>query len=209
MITLSNLSKNYQQQEVIQPTSLTFKEGHIYGLVGRNGSGKTVLLKMLSGLLFPSSGEVVIDGKQLYREISVPESIGLIIEKPGFFEWKTGLQNLQILASLKHRIGKSELLAALESVGLLYAKDKKVKTYSLGMKQRLSIAQALMEDPKLLILDEPMNGLDKQGVELVRGLLLKEKEKGKLIILASHYREDIDVLCDEVYHIESGVITRE
>lgn len=208
MIETLNISKSFNHQQVLAPTSLTFEAGKIYGLIGRNGSGKTVLLKLLAGLLYPTSGKIVIDHQTLHQDMAIPPSMGLIIEKPGFIEWKSGLDNLKLLASLKKEIDLPQIMDILEKVELSHASKRRVKHYSLGMKQRLSIAQALMENPRILILDEPMNGLDNSGVELVRQLLLTEKANGKLIILASHYIEDINLLCDHVFQIDQGHVTQ-
>ena len=193
--------------------------GTIYGLVGRNGSGKTMLMKCICGFVMPTSGEIIVQGKKIGRKtmgnhnkngqeiVNFPESMGFIIENPGFLPYSNGYQNLKRLAELKHLIGKKEILHTLELVGLKDAGKKIVRKYSLGMRQRLAIAQAIMENPDILILDEPFNGLDEAGVRQMRKLLIELKEQGKLILLASHNKDDIETLCNHVFHIENGEIT--
>ena len=181
---------------------LTIPSGKIYGVVGNNGSGKTVLMKCICGFMLPDSGKIYVGGQQVGRDCDFPDSLGIIIETPGFLPYLTGYQNLKILASLKAKIGKKEIIDALEKVGLKPTLRKPVSKYSLGMRQRLGIAQAIMEDPAVLILDEPFNGLDKTGVEEIRKLLLSLKERGKTILLASHNAQDIEVLCDDVHDME-------
>lgn len=177
-------------------------------MIGRNGSGKTVLFKCICGFLRVDDGAVLVDGKQIGKEIEAPESIGAIIEMPGFLPGYSARQNLQFLAGIRRKIGKKEIDEAIRKVGLDPEAKKHVGKYSLGMRQRLGIAQAIMEEPSLLILDEPMNGLDNQGVQEMRQLFLKLKEEGKTILLASHNREDIAALCDTTVEIDRGKITK-
>lgn len=192
-ILVEHVTKKFGTETVLEDVCLRVKQGSICGIVGRNGSGKTVLFKCICGLLHTNSGNIQVDRAQ----------IGAIIEEPGFLKQYSGKKNLKLLASLSDKPHKDfdELLAL---VGLSSAGQKRVGKYSMGMKQRLGIAQAIMENQQILILDEPMNGLDNQGVQEIRDLFLKLKEEGKTILLASHNREDIDVLCDEVYEMDHG-----
>lgn len=204
VIDVSNVSKRFEEATVLRNLNIQFQEGKIYGIVGRNGSGKTVLFKIIAGFLKPSDGQVKVYGKEVGKDKDFSDEIGIIIENSGFLRGYTGYQNLKYLAGIRKIIGKQEIRDSMEKVGLDPDSRKKVGKYSMGMKQRLAVAQAIMEDPQILLLDEPMNGLDNQGVEDVREILLQLKEKGKTIILASHNREDIEVLCDEVYEMNQG-----
>lgn len=208
VITVKNVSKIYGQQTVLDNISLTCETGKIYGLVGRNGSGKTVLLKCICGLVHPSDGEISVWGKCVGKDIDFPDNVGFIIEAPGFLPHESGIANLKHLAAIRGKIETDEIRRSIELVGLDPDSKKKVGKYSLGMRQRLGIAQAIMEKPKLLILDEPMNGLDNQGVQHIRSVLKSLKGNGTTILLASHFKEDIDFLCDEVYQMDCGVLTR-
>ena len=194
---------------VLDHITLTFEPGRIYGLVGRNGSGKTMLLKHLLGLVRPTSGRILYDGKELGKDLEMPDSVGAIIETPDFLPEYTGLYNLELLAMIRGKIGKKECREAMKLVGLDPDSFKKVRAYPLGMKQRLGIAQALMEDPDMLFLDEPLSGLDDEGVEEMRKILLREKERGKLLLIASHNKEDIEILCDEVYRFNHGKVRKD
>lgn len=207
IIKVENVSKKFGADTALNNVSIEFESGKIYGIVGRNGSGKTVLFKTIIGFLKPTSGKVIVDGKEIGRDTDFADNIGIIIETPGFLSSYTGFKNLEYLASIKNVIGKKEIQESMERVGLDPNSKKKVGKYSLGMHQRLGIAQAIMENPDILILDEPMNGLDNQGVEEVRGILLNLRDEGKAIILASHNKEDIEVLCDEVYEMDHGKLT--
>ena len=207
-IVVKNVSKMFGKEKVLDNVSLTVKKGRIVGIVGRNGSGKTVLFKLICGFYGVSDGEIIVDGKKLTKSHSTPENIGSIIETPGFISYYSGLKNLKLLAGLNGKKDTAHLSRVMELCGLDPGLRLPVRKYSLGMRQRLGIAQAIMEDQKYLILDEPMNGLDKQGVEDVRKLLLQLKEQGKLILIASHNKADIDILCDEVYEMESGTMKR-
>lgn len=204
VIEVSNVTKKFGDDTVLRNINIKFEEGRIYGIVGRNGSGKTVFFKLIVGFLRVSDGQVKVYGKEVGKDKDFAEEIGLIIENPGFLNGYTGYKNLEFLAGIRRVIGKKEIRDSMERVGLDPDCRKKVGKYSLGMKQRLAIAQAIMEDPPILILDEPMNGLDDQGVEDTRKMLLQLKEEGKTILLASHNREDIEVLCDEVYEMNQG-----
>ena len=207
-ILVENVTKVFGDQAVLKTVGAKFEMGKIYGIVGRNGSGKTVLLKCICGLLYPSAGTVTVHGKVVGKDVDYPERIGFIIESPGFLPRYSGLKNLKYLASIRGKIKEEEIRKYMELVGLNPADKKHVGNYSLGMRQRLGIAQALMENPDILILDEPMNALDHNGVEEMRKVLLKMKENGKLIIIASHVRDDIDILCDEVYGMDAGIMKK-
>ncbi|KLA21989.1 ATP-binding cassette domain-containing protein [Bacillus cereus] len=203
-VELKNVTKTIRGHRVLNDIELKLPAGKIYGFQGKNGSGKTMLLRAISGLIKPTSGEVYINQKKLHNNF--PEDMGLLIEYPGFLPSYTGFKNLKILASIQNKINDQKINEALKNVGLDPNDKRKVKKYSLGMKQRLGIAQALMEDPDLIILDEPTNALDKSAVELVRSLLLHLKDKGKTIIIASHDQEELQALCDELFTIENGEI---
>lgn len=208
MIKVRHAMKQYGRETVLNDVSCNVPRGQITGLVGRNGSGKTVLLKCMSGLVPLNGGSVTVDGKRIGKDIEMPHSMGAIIETPGFLPNYSGYQNLKFLAGIKKIAGKEQIYAAIERVGLDPRLGKWVSKYSLGMRQRLGIAQAIMEDPELLILDEPMNGLDNDGVLDMRELLLALREEGKTIVLASHNPDDINELCDRVYEMDAGKIVR-
>ena len=207
IISVKNLSKDFGQERVLKSVTRDFERGKIHGIVGNNGSGKTVLMKCICGFLIPTEGEVIVDGKRVGKDVDFPPGLGLIIETPGFLPNMTGVKNLEILASLNKKIGLEEIAAAIRRVGLDPLMKKPVGKYSLGMRQRLGIAQAITENPSLLILDEPLNGLDKHGVMEMRQLIKGLKEQGKTILLASHNQGDIDELCDAVCEMDAGVMT--
>lgn len=207
-IIIENLSKTIKNNKILDNVNLTFESGHVYGLVGRNGSGKTMLLRAICGLIFPDSGKVIIDGKQLHKDISFPESCGIIIENTDLLPNFSAFDNLKMLSEIKNTANDNMIKSAIKSVGLDPDIKKKVKTFSLGMKQRLSIAQALFEDPDILLLDEPTNALDEDGVNDVRRILLEQKKKNKLIIIASHNKEDISLLSDTVISVSNGRFQR-
>ena len=207
IISVKNLSKDFGQERVLHNVTRDFERGRIHGIVGNNGSGKTVLMKCICGFLIPTEGEVIVNGKRVGKDVDFPPGLGLIIETPGFLPNMTGVKNLEILASLNKKIGLEEIAAAIRRVGLDPLMKKPVGKYSLGMRQRLGIAQAIMENPSLLILDEPLNGLDKHGVAEMRQLITGLKEQGKTILLASHNQGDIDELCDTVCEMDAGVMT--
>lgn len=207
-IIIENLSKTIKNNKILDNVNLTFESGHVYGLVGRNGSGKTMLLRAICGLIFPDSGKVIIDGKQLHKDISFPESCGIIIENTDLLPNFSAFDNLKMLSEIKNTVNDNMIKSAIKSVGLDPDSKKKVKTFSLGMKQRLSIAQALFEDPDILLLDEPTNALDEDGINDVRRILLEQKKKNKLIIIASHNKEDISLLSDTVISVSNGRFQR-
>lgn len=203
MIEVKGLTKDFKETKALDNVSLLFDSGKIHGLIGRNGSGKTVLMKIICGFMAPTKGEVYIDQKR-YKPSDLRESMGVIIENPGFIGSKNGFTNLWYLASIRKKADKEQVKEAMKVVGLDPASKKPVRKYSMGMRQRLGIAQAIMEDPEILLLDEPMNGLDNQGVADIRQVLADLRKQGKTIILASHSREDIEILCDTVTEMESG-----
>ena len=207
-IEVQNVVKRFRDQVVLKNVSISFEKGKIHGIVGRNGSGKTVLFKCICGLMHPEEGVILVNGKRVGRDVDMPEDIGAIIEAPGFLPNYSGYKNLRFLANIRRKIGKEEILNVLKTVGLDPESRKHVGKYSLGMRQRLGIAQAIMEDPEILILDEPMNGLDNAGVQDIRALLLELKAQGKTILLASHNHEDIAALCDTTVEIDRGKITK-
>ncbi|AEB76818.1 ATP-binding cassette domain-containing protein [Clostridium botulinum] len=203
-IEISNLNKDIKGNNVLKDINLTLEKGSIYGFIGRNGSGKTMLFRAICGLIKPTTGQVFVDGKELHKDISFPESLGVTIEGPGFWDNYTGFKNLKILASIKNLITDDEIKKSIDKVGLDPEDLRAYKRYSLGMKQRLSIAQAIMEKPELIILDEPTNGLDEDGVNVVRKILLEQKKRGVTILIASHNKEDIEILADKKYKMDSG-----
>ena len=208
MICVNNGTKSFKNQEVLININIVFESGKIYGIVGYNGSGKSVLLKCICGFLTLDSGEIEINGKKLKKDIDMIQDAGVIIEEPAFLKEYSGKRNLEFLYSIRNKLNPEVISKAMRLVGLDENSKKKVKNYSLGMKQRLAIAQAIMENPKILLLDEPMNGLDKNGVQEIRELLLDLKKQDKTIVLVSHNQEDIRVLCDELYEIENGMLVK-
>ena len=208
-IQLTNISKTFGKQTVLQPLTMGFEEGMIHGIIGRNGSGKTVLMKMILGILHPTTGTVIVGDKRIGKDVDFPESAGAIIETIEFIPYMSAYQNLADIAAMRGNLSKTQIKEVLEMVGLGNVGRKHVSKFSMGMRQRLAIAQAVMESPKLLILDEPMNGMDEKGVEEMRQLILARKAAGTTIILSSHNIEDIRILCDQVYRIDAGVVMRE
>lgn len=205
-IEISHVTKKFGDDVILNDINISMEQGKVYGISGNNGSGKTVLMKCICGFLPVTAGFIRVGGKIIGTETDFPESIGVIIETPGFLTNLTGMRNLEILAGLKGKISPEDIRQTIRKAGLDPGLKKSVAKYSLGMRQRLGIAQAIMEDPEFLILDEPFNGLDKHGVEDIRNLLLDLKKNGKTIILASHNSEDIRILCDRVYEMDGGRI---
>ena len=203
IVKVENVTKYFKQEKVLDDVNMNLETGHIYGIVGKNGAGKTVLFKIIAGFIKPSSGKVTVAGKIIGVDRDFPDSLGLIIETPGFLSQYNAYQNLLYLANINNKISKEDVKESIRMVGLDPDSNKKVGKFSLGMRQRLGIAQAIMENPNLIILDEPMNGLDKKGIEDVKALLLKLKGDGKTILMASHYAEDMEI-CDEVFQMEDG-----
>ena len=205
-IRIEHVIKKFKEYTVLDDVSLTFEEGKIHGIIGRNGSGKSVLFKCICGFMFPDSGKIFVNGKEIGKDIEIPEKTGALIESPGYLANYSGFRNLYFLASINGKVTKEEIKKVLDMVGLHEAKYKRVGKYSMGMKQRYGLAQALMEDPDILILDEPMNGLDYKGVDDIRRILRGLKKQGKTILIASHNKEDIEILCDTVTKMDQGKV---
>lgn len=208
MIVVKNATKSFKGQKVLDEVSLVCEEGKIYGIVGYNGSGKTVLFMSISGFYKLDEGQITVNGQIMHHDIHLIEDAGIIIEEPAFLRNYSGYKNLEFLYRLKNKKKKEHLYEVMRLVGLDPTSRKRVCNYSLGMRKRLAIAQAIMEDPSILILDEPMNGLDKNGVHQMRELFSTLKEQGKIILIASHNKEDIELLCDHVYEMDQGQISR-
>lgn len=206
VIVIDKLTKSFKGKTVLEDVNMQLQEGRIYGIVGDNGSGKTVLLKLICGFMKPDSGTVTVNGKVIGKDADFPENTGIIIEAPGFLPNYSGMKNLEYLASIRGKIGKEQIESVMKTVGLDPSSKLRVGKYSLGMKQRLGIAQAIMEDQQLLILDEPMNALDKDAVEEMRKLFLRFKASGKTMLIVSHNEGDISTLCDEVYEFDGAKI---
>ena len=206
-ISVEGVSKRFGEDTVLKEVTREFEEGKIHGIVGNNGSGKTVLMKCICGFLHPTSGKILVRYKQVGKDMDFPDDMGIIIETPGFLPNLTGMKNLLLLASLNRKIDAAAVRKTIRRVGLDPDMKKHVGKYSLGMRQRLGIAQAIMENPSLLILDEPFNGLDKHGVADMRELIKSLRSEGKTILLASHNQGDIDELCDTVFEMDAGVMT--
>lgn len=208
VIVIENVTKKFRENTVLNNVSLKIESGTVTGLIGRNGSGKTMLMKCILGLVSPSSGCITVRDKRVGKDVDIPDNIGVIIETPGFLPNFSAYNNLMQLAKIRRKVGKAEVRAAIERVGLNPDDKMHVGKYSLGMRQRLGLAQAIMEDPDILILDEPLNGLDKEGAADMREFLLSLKAQGKTLLIASHSAEDIDTLCDTVYEMDKGKISK-
>lgn len=206
-VEVKNVTKQFKETTALKNVNVSFEKGKIYGVVGRNGSGKTVMFKCICGLLAVTDGEITVLGQTIGDGLRVPKGVGAIIETPGFLPNASGYRNLYYLAALSGKPDKKKIRDAITMVGLDPDSRKFVGNYSMGMRQRLGLAQAIMEDAELLILDEPMNGLDNEGVKNMRSFLMGLRDLGKTIILASHSQEDIAVLCDEVYQMDAGILT--
>lgn len=207
VIEVKHASKKIKEVQILTDVNLNIQKGEICGIIGRNGSGKTVFLKSICGFMPLTEGEILQNGKRIGTDTEFIEDAGFIIENPSFLPMKSGYKNLKYLASIRNLADEKRIRECLELVGLAEDADKAVGKYSMGMRQRLGIAQAIMEDPSIIILDEPMNGLDNQGVEEMRNLFLKLKEEGKTFLIVSHNREDIEMLCDHVYMMDHGVLS--
>lgn len=203
-LEIQNLNKTIKGIKVLDNVNISLDKGGIYGFIGRNGSGKTMLFRAICGLINIDSGYIKINGKELNKDISFPESVGVIIENPGFWNEYTAIENLRILSEIKKIINDEDIISQLDRVGLKSKKDIKYKKFSLGMKQKLAITQAIMEKPDLIVLDEPTNGLDEESCTMIRKILLEEKERGATILIASHNKEDIDYLADKKFKIDNG-----
>ena len=207
-IIVKDVSKKFKKVTVLNNINMTFESGKIYGLVGRNGSGKSVFLKILCSFYKPNTGEVLFDNINYSSNNSFPPDTRALIEKPTFFPDLTGFENLKLLANIQNKIGDDEINKSLELVNLINEKDKKYKEYSLGMKQKLGIAQVLMENPDVMIFDELFNGIEDNTVDKIRNILLELKNQNKIIIVTSHIKEDIDILSDEVYKFDNGSVEK-
>jgi ABC-2 type transport system ATP-binding protein len=204
IIEIENVSKRIQGVTVLNSVNLHMESGNIYGLLGRNGSGKTMLMRAICGLIRPSEGKIMIDGAEQWKDFSYPDDLGMLIETPTFLPDFTGYENLELLSSIRKRVNRSDIRETLKRVGLNPDDQRNTRKYSLGMRQRLGIACAIMENPRLLVLDEPFNGLDVDGFSLMQNIILEEKRKGTLILLACHDREELENLSDVIYKVEQG-----
>ena len=205
-IKITDVNKTIKKAPILRDSNLEFTGGKVYGLRGKNGSGKTMLMRAICGLITPDSGIIDINGKILGKDISFPESIGVLIENPAFIGNYTGFKNLKVLASIQNRIGDEQIRKALEDIGLDPDDKRTYRKYSLGMKQKLGIAAAVMENPDIIILDEPINALDDVSVEKVHDILEEQKKRGAVIIIACHDKEELDQLSDEIIEISDGKI---
>lgn len=208
MIKIENYTQKIKKYIILNDINLHLKENKIYGFVGRNGSGKSILFKGICGLLNISNGKIIIKGKEIGKDIDFYDNLGAVLDGAGFLPNLSSFDNLKLLASIRNKISDSDIKSALNKVGLDPNDKKKYKKYSLGMKQKLALAQAIMENPELLILDEPFNGLDSYSVKDIREMLIDYKKEGKTILISSHIKEDIDILCDEVYELDRGNINK-
>ena len=206
VIELKEVVKDIKGKRIIDHVTLHLESGKITGLKGVNGSGKTMLMRLISGLITPTSGSITINGKQLGKDITFPESVGILIENPAFLDTYSGFDNLKMLASIQNRIGEEEIRSILAKVGLDPQDKKKYRKYSLGMKQRLGIAAAVMENPDIIILDEPTNALDSDGVEMLKEILHEHRERGALLLISCHDLATLKELTDEMYLMESGAL---
>lgn len=203
-LKISHVHKKIKDKDILVDINMDLENQQIYGLVGRNGSGKTMLFRAISGLMKVDSGKITCDDIELSKDVDVFPSLGLTLENAGLYPEFTAVKNLDLLARIRKKITRNQILEAIKRVGLDPYDKRTVRKYSLGMKQRLVLAQAIMEKPDILLLDEPTNSLDVEGIELIRELILEEKNRGALIVVASHSKEDIEILCDHVFYIESG-----
>lgn len=205
-IEIKNLSKYIEDIAILEEVSLCMEQGKVYGIVGKNGSGKTMLFRMIAGLVKPSSGKIFYNGTEVIFEKKRPFSQGILIENAGMYPEFSGFENLKFLASIQKKVKDEQIRKTIERVGLNPKDKRKIRKYSLGMKQRITITQAIMEEPELLLLDEPTNALDTSGVDEIRKIILEEKQRGAIVFLASHNIEDIHMLCDEVFEIKEGKV---
>lgn len=207
-IVIKNVSKSFDGVEVLHDVNLDLEEGHIYGFIGRNGSGKSVLFKIICGLYYPTTGSVIVDGIDIHKNDVFPDDMRVLIEKPNFLPNLTGLENLKLLASIQNKITEEDIILVLDKLNLKKDMNKLYHKYSLGMKQKLAVAQVLMENPKMMIFDEPFNGIEEKTVEVIKKILLEEKKAGKIILIASHIKEDIEELADTdtIYLVDAGCV---
>ena len=209
ILEVKDLNKKIKGKTILEDVNLSLTDGKVYGFVGPNGSGKTMLFRALSGLMDIDSGEVSLDGKILHKDFNILPDLGIVIENAGLYPELSGFDNLKLLSGIKKKIDDKQIRDVIEKVGLDPADKRPFRKYSLGMKQRIVLAQAIMEDPKILFLDEPTNALDEDGVDMIRKIVLDMKKTGVIILIASHNKEDISILVDEVYRIKEGKISRD
>lgn len=205
-IVIKNVSKSFDGIEVLHDVNLDLEEGKIYGFIGRNGSGKSVLFKIICGLYYPTSGSVIVDGVDIHKNDVFPNDMRVLIEKPNFLPNLTGLENLKLLASIQNKITEEDIILILDKLNLKKDMNKLYHKYSLGMKQKLAVAQVFMENPKMMIFDEPFNGIEEKTVEVIKKILLEEKKNGKIILISSHIKEDIEELADTIYFVDAGSV---
>lgn len=205
-IVIKNVSKSFDGIEVLHDVNLDLEEGKIYGFIGRNGSGKSVLFKIICGLYYPTSGSVLVDGVDIHKKDVFPNNMRVLIEKPNFLPNLTGLENLKLLASIQNKITEEDIILILDKLNLKKDMNKLYHKYSLGMKQKLAVAQVFMENPKMMIFDEPFNGIEEKTVEVIKKILLEEKKNGKIILISSHIKEDIEELADTIYFVDAGSV---
>ncbi len=205
-IVIKNVSKSFDGIEVLHDVNLDLEEGKIYGFIGRNGSGKSVLFKIICGLYYPTSGSVLVDGVDIHKKDVFPNDMRVLIEKPNFLPNLTGLENLKLLASIQNKITEEDIILILDKLNLKKDMNKLYHKYSLGMKQKLAVAQVFMENPKMMIFDEPFNGIEEKTVEVIKKILLEEKKNGKIILISSHIKEDIEELADTIYFVDAGSV---
>lgn len=205
-IVIKNVSKSFDGIEVLHDVNLDLEEGKIYGFIGRNGSGKSVLFKIICGLYYPTSGSVIVDGVDIHKKDVFPNDMRVLIEKPNFLPNLTGLENLKLLASIQNKITEEDIILILDKLNLKKDMNKLYHKYSLGMKQKLAVAQVFMENPKMMIFDEPFNGIEEKTVEVIKKILLEEKNNGKIILISSHIKEDIEELADTIYFVDAGSV---
>lgn len=208
ILKAENVNKKIKRNLILSDINLTLESGKVYGFVGRNGSGKTMLFRALSGLMNIDSGIIMLDDKVLHKDMSILPDLGIVIENAGLYPELTGFNNLKMLAKLNNKVTDEEIKNAIDRVGLDPNDKKTFRKYSLGMKQRIILAQAIMEKPKIIMMDEPTNALDESGIDMIRNVILEEKERGALILIASHNKEDISLLADEVFYLKNGVIEK-
>lgn len=208
-LIIKNMSKEIKGKTILNNVNLTLESGNVYAFVGENGAGKTMLFRAASGLMKLSGGSVYLDDKKLHHDFEVLPNLGIMMENEGLYPELSGYENLKLLAKIRGRVGKEEIIQWIKKVGLNPSDKKIFRKYSLGMKQRLVFAQALMETPDILMLDEPTNALDANGMDIIRKLIIEEKERGALVMIASHNKEDIKIMADEVYFIKDGCVTLE
>ena len=205
-IEFHNMTKVIKDSTILDNINIRFESGKVYGLKGKNGSGKTMLMRAICGFILATSGTIDINGEILGKDITFPRSIGALIENPSFIDNETGFQNLKALASIQNNIGEQQIRKTMESVGLIPDDTRKYRKYSLGMKQKLGIACAVMENPDIILLDEPINAIDEKGVQQVQSIIQRAKGRGALVLVACHDRDELEFLSDEIYEIESGKI---